>query len=193
MKMKRIVGGAVVSSLVAAALTVAAQPSRTDTRLLPTAVKLEDGLTVQPLAIKWMVGPWQHAHDRTKRFEIKKHDTGAYLMTPVGGGEGFRLTVFKMDCYRLVEMRSIAPGQAGRTYALLSGHAERLSLDALPATFPNAWRDKELIAAVGEGAFEELPATKRGEALVWLIGQLDEVGTLMKQDMTYFRPQDEEK
>ncbi|MBX3403467.1 MAG: hypothetical protein KF699_08670 [Phycisphaeraceae bacterium] len=156
-------------------------------------VKIDEGLEVQPRRVKWLVGPWQFAHDRTQQFEIKEEVAGTYLMTPkpAGAGEEMRLIVFKVDCHRLVQMRSTAPNRPMiMTYALLSGHAERLSLDVLPAVFPAAWKDEALSAAIGSEDAGEVPVSKRIAALEWLVGQIDETGTLMRQDRTYFRPQD---
>lgn len=98
------------------------------------------------------------------------------------------LTVFALGEHRMVEMsRRRAPGNPITTFAVLSGNPSRFSLDVLPAVFPRAWSDAELLKQTGTPGVDVVPVSQRSQVLRYLITQLDTKGTLMWQDLTFFR------
>lgn len=168
----------------------------------PGRIKLDCGVDVTPLEVKWLEGEWQALPDllmkdadKKRIVTIERTAGGEYVLTsdPPTPKQEARLIVFRADCYRLVQITMKTPtGAPSVLYAVLNGHSYRLSLDIVPAMFPQAWKSKKLIEAVGAKRADEVPVEKRLAALVTAANLIDEIGTLMHHDMTYIRPLEEE-
>jgi hypothetical protein len=165
-------------------------------------VKLECGVEVEPLTVQWVEGQWQALPDllrkggnKKRRIIITRAESGEYVgaYDPPVPGEENRFVIFKADCYRIAQIESKSTqGPSSVMYAVLNGHSERLSLDFLPELFPQAWKSKELIEAVGAAGAEEVPVEKRLAAFAILAASIDEKGTFMRQDLTLVRPVEQE-
>lgn len=151
--------------------------------------------------IRWIEGEWEHvaastfAEDRGTApsafaLNIERTALGDYTTTFGDGAViGFsNLTVFEHGCHLFAELRAhnAQIDRPAYIYATIEGHPERLSINLLPAVFPQAWQDRSLIDRLNIDA-DELPTSRRAEALAILAESIEEQGTLFHQDLTYYR------
>lgn len=141
--------------------------------------------------VRWLVGEWQFLHDSKEVILIERTGPGKYAISPTKPESRFSkgsLNVFQIGCHRIAEVRWDTRQADNVGYAVLNGYAERLSLDLVPAIFPGAWRDPQLLKSLGLGPDQEVPPEMRNKAIAWFAEQIDSKGTLMHQDMTFYRP-----
>jgi hypothetical protein len=140
--------------------------------------------------VRWLPGEWRFIHDLNEVIRIEHVGLGRYTITPATPESRFTsgtLAVFDLGCLRLVEVQWDVQQPDNVGYAVLNGYAQRLSIDVVPAIFPAAWRDPELLAELELEPGQEVAPEMRGPALSWFARQIDSRGTLMHQDMTFYQ------
>tara|TARA_R110002111_G_C5966972_1_gene369990 strand:+ start:226 stop:828 length:603 start_codon:yes stop_codon:yes gene_type:complete len=160
---------------------------------LPKGVTTPGGLeNVELVDIPWMIGDWVHALDHSKEMSIEHISLGTYSMKGHWMFPDSTITVFNNGCDRLVEfvMPDDSPGRTEIVfYAKVNGYSQRLSMDLLPAVFPQAWSDLRILKAVGvDDKEEQVPQNHRSKALAYCVKMIDEEGVFMYQDLTFYRP-----
>jgi len=145
-------------------------------------------VNVDLVDIDWMEGDWVHVFDHSQEISIVRSELGIYTSASNGPMNNNTITIINTGCERIAEFHMGGAGQQLVMYARVSGFSERVSFDMLPAMFPMAWSDKGLLESMGIVDQDEVPAHRRMEALGLLSKTIDEKGTFMRQDLTFYRP-----
>ncbi len=141
--------------------------------------------------VPWLAGEWHFLHDRSEVILIERTGPGQFTISPTKPESRLTkgsLNVLQVGCHRIAEMHWDVQQPDNVAYAILSGYTHRLSLDFVPAIFPAAWRDPQLLESLDLAPDQEVPPELRGRAIAWLADQIDAKGTLLLQDMTFYRP-----
>lgn len=146
--------------------------------------------------IRWMEGNWRRALESRELCLITREVPGVYLQQMTGENKSAKstLTVFRVGQLNFCQIDatgSIGTERKQVLIAVVNGYSERLSLDVVPAVFPAVWRDSRLLAALRVEDLPEVPVPMRPHALTILASWINEMGTFMQQDLTYYRPREE--
>ena len=140
--------------------------------------------------LPWLIGEWQHvAGGDESRFSIERNDVGIYSVhSDQSHLAGSTLYLIRSGCERLAIVEFSERGGDMVMFARVSGYSERLSLDLIPAVFPQAWTDPFLHEQFDYEGGGELPKEHRLAALALFADSIDAKGTFMEQDLTFYRP-----
>lgn len=165
--------------------TASANRAEPETQELPGGI-----LKAEMYDLPWLVGDWQHvAGGDESRFSIERSERGIYSLnsdqSPLAGSN---LYLIRSGCERLAIVEFSERGGGMVMFARVSGFTERLSLDLIPAIFPQAWNDPTLHNHFDFDGGGELPKEHRLAALALFAESIDTKGTFMEQDLTFYRP-----
>lgn len=174
-------------------------PTRTESRPAETKdIELDSVAGIpahNPIDIPWIEGEWGTFYNVDALMTIERVAKGRYRLAAEGGPPawgGGELRVYEIGCHRVGVLGMATPDQPqslpnSTLVFRITGFKGRLSLDAIPAPFPMAWSAEPLKEHLGIKGGGEVPPERRIEAIEWMLSLIDERGTFMNQDMSYYR------